>query len=168
MSVWREREWPQERQCCPGPGAAAGGQGARRIHCRNLIPAPNWTPSQILENKVLSLKTGSQRSRSALLTPAAVGSRDVHGSNTGPQPCLSEARALLAARPHPLALAAPSSAFGGRARRQSREPDPFPASSSPVSPVLTNWRQEDLGAKQSPTTKLWWGGGGGGESFVCF
>ena len=39
--------------------------GAQRTLCiryRNLIPAPNWTPSQILENKVLSLKAGSQRS----------------------------------------------------------------------------------------------------------
>ena len=62
MFIWRENVAPRTSllpvswSCC---------WGARRTLCiryRNLIPAPNWTPSQILENKVLSLKAGSQRS----------------------------------------------------------------------------------------------------------
>ena len=96
-----------------------GGRGPRRIHYRNLIPAPNWTPSQILENKVLSLTTGSQRSGLPCSPRCCQIQRRARLKHKAHSPASQEARALLAARPHPLALAAPSSAFGGRTRERN-------------------------------------------------
>ena len=119
MSVWRESVAPRISVLPASWSRCWGGRRMRCIHYRNLIPAPNWTPSQILENKVLSLKAGSQSSGLLCSPRRCRRQRCARLRHKARGPASREARALLASRPHPLALAAPSSTFGGWSRERN-------------------------------------------------
>ena len=84
-----EREWPRERQCCPGPGVAAGGPGAAPHPLQE--PDPSSKLDAVTDPGKQSAFSYDRKStlRSALLAPLLSDPETCTAQTQGPQPCLS-------------------------------------------------------------------------------
>lgn len=134
-----EREWPRERQCCLGPGAAAGGPGAAPHPLQE--PDPSSKLDAVTDPGKQSAFSYDRKStlRSALLAPLLSDPETCTAQTQGPQPCLSGGPGPPGCSASPAGPGCSLLCLWRTDEGTKRETQiPLPASSStPVSPVLT-------------------------------